>query len=256
MAAISFNDGISAPVLRNVYPSPANRFSNWTPITRPYGDAVNTLASGATVMVRYRTDYGASFDLPGLGIVNAPRPSRVAISFLQTGGLLTAGTYYYKITAIDVNGETGASSEVSATITTSTGVIGLGWAPVAGASTYRIYRGTSAGAESLYYTSSTNAFQDDGNPANTGASTAGTPPVAGINLVAIADRLIAHLLGGGMCSVSTEDVLASTYATCGLYPGTTPSLRLTDSRNLLYTLSLQLINLAGSPVAMHCVYAP
>lgn len=138
--------------LENDYPgTPASRFTNWTPTTKPVGDSVNTLATGATVMFRHRTDYGASFDLVGIPV---------------------------------------------------------------------------------------------------------KAQVDSVNYVAIADRLIAHLLGGGTCLVQTDDSNAAIYKTCGLAPGSSPSLRLTDSRNLLYTLSLSVINLAASPVAMNCVYAP
>lgn len=148
-ASIAFTDTIGAATLTNDYPAPADRFGNWTPITRHYGDSVPTLAAGAIVMVRYRTDYGASFELAGIPV-----------------------------------------------------------------------KASSGGA----------------------------------NLVAIADRLIGHLQNGGTCSVTTNDSLSSVYATCGLYPGTTPSLTLSDRRLLLWTLSLQLINLAGSPVRMDAVY--
>ena len=76
-----------------------------------------------------------------------------------------------------------------------------------------------------------------------------------VNYVAIADRLIAWLLQGGQCAVFTEDTLSSAYATCGLAPGTTPSLKLVDRANLEYSLSLQLLNLAVSPVQMIAQYA-
>lgn len=83
-------------------------------------------------------------------------------------------------------------------------------------------------------------------------------PVAttgGLRLVEIAARLVYHLLNGGTCAVNTGDVSSSSYATCGLMPGTKPTLRLSDKTNLEYTLSLSLINLAASPVMMVCRYA-
>ena len=75
-----------------------------------------------------------------------------------------------------------------------------------------------------------------------------------VNYVTIADRLISWLMEGGQCAVYTEDTLASTYLTCGLAPGTTPSLKLVDRANLEYSLSLQLLNLAVSPVQMIAQY--
>lgn len=151
MASISFTDSVGAATLTNDYPAPADRFGNWTPMTRPVGDSVTTLASGALVMVRHRTDYGAAFELAGIPV-----------------------------------------------------------------------KASSGGA----------------------------------NLVAIADRLVAHLLSGGTCSVATGDAGSHTYATCGLWPGSTPSLTLSDRTNLLWTFSVQVLNLAGSPVQMVAVYAP
>jgi hypothetical protein len=76
----------------------------------------------------------------------------------------------------------------------------------------------------------------------------------GLRLVEIADRLVFHLLNGGTCAVNTGDVDSSAYATCGLMPNTEPSLIQSNARLLEYTLSLSLINLAGSPVRMVCRY--
>ena len=149
MASIAFTDGIGAATLVNNFPAPGDRFANWTPITRPYGDSVSRLSDGAITMFVTRTDYGASFDLVGIPVK------------AQTGGT---------------------------------------------------------------------------------------------NLVAVADRLIAWLMQGGTCSVTTGDSLSSVYPTCGLWPGSTPTLRLTNTKTLEYTLSLQLLNLAGSPVRMDCAY--
>lgn len=70
----------------------------------------------------------------------------------------------------------------------------------------------------------------------------------------IADRLIYHLLTGGSCAVFTEDALDASYPTCGLMPGTEPSLAFSDPRNIEYTLSLALINLAVSPAPMMAHY--
>lgn len=81
-------------------------------------------------------------------------------------------------------------------------------------------------------------------------------PVAttgGVRLVDVAARLVAHLIGGGVCSLATGDAESNAYASCSLTPGTTPSLRLTDRRGLRYTLSLALINRAAAPLVCHYV---
>ena len=92
-----------------------------------------------------------------------------------SGGSMPDGTKYYKISAIDANSvETAASPEVSATVTGGggSGRIDLSWTAVSGASSYRIYRGTSSGAQTVYYTSGTNSYSD-----TNGSSTAGTPKI-------------------------------------------------------------------------------
>lgn len=73
------------------------------------------------------------------------------------------------------------------------------------------------------------------------------------NMVAVADRLIAWLMQGGTCSITTGGPASVTYASCGLWPGSSPSLQLTDKANLLYSLSLQVVN--RSATRMDCVYA-
>jgi hypothetical protein len=149
-ASIAFTDSVGAATLVNNFPGTrAERFTSWTPMTRPIGDGATTLATGSLTFFEQRTDFGASFDLVGI--------------------------------------------------------------PVKAAS-------------------------------------------GGTNLVAIADRLIAHLMRGGTCNVTTGDSLASVYATCGLWPGSSPSLSQSDKTFLEYTLSLQLLNVAVSPVRMDCVY--
>jgi hypothetical protein len=92
-----------------------------------------------------------------------------------TGGALTAGTYFYKVTAINAGGESLASAEVSSTVASGvTGSIALSITAVGTATAYRWYRGTGAGLENVYYQSASNAFTDVG-----GASTLGTPPAGG-----------------------------------------------------------------------------
>ena len=78
--------------------------------------------------------------------------------------------------------------------------------------------------------------------------------VAGVRLVEVAARLAAHLQSGGTCTVNTGDSGSNSYTTCGLMPGTERLLAMADPRLLEYTLTLSLINLAGSPSAMVCRY--
>jgi hypothetical protein len=76
-------------------------------------------------------------------------PKNLAGSAGGTGGTLTTGTYYYKVTAIDgAGGETNASAEVSVAVT-SPQVVTLTWNVVPNAFGYNVYRGTSPGGETL-----------------------------------------------------------------------------------------------------------
>lgn len=105
-----------------------------------------------------------------------PAPTQNASSTATTGGSLVAGTYYYKVTALNAVGETIASNEISQATTGTTSTVTINWATVTGATSYRVYRGTSAGAENVYYAVSggaTATFTDTG-----AANTAGSPPAS------------------------------------------------------------------------------
>ena len=58
--------------------------------------------------------------------------------------------------------ESATSTEVNAATTGATGSVALSWPAVSGATGYVIYRGTTAGGESVFYQSATNSFTDTG----------------------------------------------------------------------------------------------
>jgi len=72
--------------------------------------------------------------------------------------------------------------------------------------------------------------------------------------LAVVLRLKRHLEGGGTCTVTTGDTSSRAYATCGLAGGAEVGLSQSDSVQLTYTVSLSLLNLAGSPADMLCEY--
>lgn len=72
--------------------------------------------------------------------------------------------------------------------------------------------------------------------------------------VTILDRLVAWLLGGGQVSVTTGDSNAAVYATCGLAEGFVPKKAIYNAIDQTWKLTLKLVNLAGSPVNMSCIY--
>lgn len=100
-------------------------------------------------------------------------PTSLALSTSTVGGSLAAGTYYYEVTAKDIEGgETIASSEVSITTTGATSTITATWNVDIPATEYRIYRGQSSGTEQqiLTGTISNNAYLDTGALAASGPS--------------------------------------------------------------------------------------
>ncbi len=108
---------------------------------------------------------------------SVPTPAIVSAA-AQSGGSLTASTtYYYKITAIDANGETLPSAELSATTTSSNKMIYLVWQNAPGAIGYRVYRSTTSGS---YGASSLVSKDGDLRTfTDTGATlTTGSPPAS------------------------------------------------------------------------------
>jgi hypothetical protein len=99
---------------------------------------------------------------PILGQVGTVTPSATG-----SDGNLTAGTYYYRVVARNPSGYNNiaihgtASSEVSCTVTAGQRC-DLSWSAVTNATHYRVYRGTSTGAQTGYFEVSTNAAADTG----------------------------------------------------------------------------------------------
>ena len=146
--------------------------SNGTVLTPPLNPGT---ASDLIIDARGYTGQNA-----GQGVATAP-----------VAGSLAAGMYYYKVTAYNAAGETVASQEVTGQTSLLTGnvtgqpfvqtigtaAIAVQWSTVAGATGYKIYRGTVSGSENtLVATIASQAasyFLDTG-PANTAASPPGS----------------------------------------------------------------------------------
>ena len=68
-------------------------------------------------------------------------------------------------------------------------------------------------------------------------------------------RCLKWLQDGGTVAVNTGDASNTSYATCGMRPNSQPALTYApDGPVPQWTLALELINLAGTPAAMPCVY--
>ena len=83
--------------LWNGKPAPGDRFANWQTLTRPIGDSARRQSDGALSLFIYRTDYGASFELPGIpvALVSGERLADYAdrlVAWLQQGGACQVNT--------------------------------------------------------------------------------------------------------------------------------------------------------------------
>lgn len=100
-------------------------------------------------------------------------PVQAAATTSVSGGTLAAATYSYVITALSAAGETPRSNEQSIATTGAASSNTLTWAAVPGASSYKVYRGTGAGLENVFYSlGNVTTFLDTG-----AANTVGAPPV-------------------------------------------------------------------------------
>jgi hypothetical protein len=91
----------------------------------------------------------------GIAFEVLPAPVQSALATAASGGTILAGTYRYIVTAINANGQTGASNEQTITTTGSTSTVTVSWAAVPGATGYKLYKtaaGGAAGTELLYKT--------------------------------------------------------------------------------------------------------
>src|SRR5881296_1819540 len=140
----------------------------FTEVTYPFVSAPATGVSTSSLLT-------ASGNI--IAILMSP-PGTPSLVIAGGGTLVTSSTYYYKVTALDgQGGETTASVEASILITGGNSVT-LTWTTVPGATTYRIYRGTTAGGESAYQSVTATATVTQ-NFTDTGAAgTAGTPPAS------------------------------------------------------------------------------
>lgn len=122
-------------------------------------------------------------------------PANAAFSTSTTGGTLAAGTYYYRVSALDGNGgETLASAETSQVTTGSTSTVTVNWGAVTGATGYKVY-GRSTGAELLIAeVGSVTTYIDDGSVTPSGAlptaNTTGTTAATSSDVVVAAGATV------------------------------------------------------------------
>lgn len=136
---------------------------------------------------------------------------------LAAGGTLTVGTaVYYKLTAFNWQGETIASSEVSATPTSGNQSVTIPWSALTGVSGltgiaalkagFRLYRGTTSGGQNVLVATlpaSATTYTDTGAAgtsltppgSNTASAFVGSAPFTGGNVVVIGTTGSINLTG-------------------------------------------------------------
>jgi hypothetical protein len=132
-------------------------------------------------MVYINGSSAAALTAVAVGGIAAPvNATHVAIT---TGGTLAAATYFYRVSALNPNGETLASTETSIVTTGSTGSVIVRWTAVPGATGYNVY-GRTTGAELKMATNvQATSFLDTGaitpSGALPGADTTGNTAITG-----------------------------------------------------------------------------
>ena len=96
-------------------------------------------------------------------------PVNAAFATALTGGTLAAGTYFYRVTAINAYGETLASTETSQVTTGTTSTVTVNWGAVSGATGYKIYGRTTGAELALVAVNAVTAYIDTGAVTSAGA---------------------------------------------------------------------------------------
>jgi hypothetical protein len=174
--------------------------------------AIGNTLSGVLLQTSGAATIGGS--TPGAGnVISGNMNNGVEISGLLTPpelglpsnagtGSLPAGTYFYVVTATTAQGETTASNEHTITLT-NPGTVDLNWATVPGATSYKIYRGTAAGQETVLVAtvfSPATTFSDSGAP-----TTPGMPP---LNNTAVLTGLAPSTVEGNLIGTDVTGTIA------------------------------------------------
>jgi hypothetical protein len=91
MASISFTDEVGAAALTNGVPAPGDRFTGWTPMTRPVGPRETSRGTGRLFRFVFRRDYGARLTLGEIPQASLDVADRL-VAFLLAGGVVSVDT--------------------------------------------------------------------------------------------------------------------------------------------------------------------
>lgn len=121
-----------------------------------------------------------------------------------TGGTIVAGTYYFYVSYVDINGESVAAAEVSQVAGGgNTSTITLTWADVPSAVFYRIYCATSTGAGKLVSILPANQYDATGTPIARTTTVTFSSPVTSVNPTVSAPSGLVSTLPASYAPVTT-----------------------------------------------------
>lgn len=130
----------------------------------------------------------------------------------SAAGTLGAGAQFYVVTAVTASGETVASNEQSVTLFGTTNTVTLSWSAVAGTTSYRVYRSTTGGVETLFAITNATTLADSGQAAAAGG---GTPPASSTVGGVVQSQIMWEIFNGGQ---------TKTNGTLGVRRGAIPTL--------------------------------
>ena len=199
-SVVTQNAALQAATQQQVNPGQQNQLAGTTTITEP---SAGFLAAASTLTFKISAP-GVLFSNPPTAFVTGTTALLTPTGLLATAvapGTRAAGTYYYVVTALVGTGQTLASAEASATLSAAGGVA-VSWAAVAGATSYRVWEGTTAAGENQYYTvtAPTTSFNDTGV-----AGTSATLPVANTAFISAPTAFI------GTVNATGGTMVAGTY---------------------------------------------
>jgi hypothetical protein len=119
---------------------------------------------------------------------------------------MATSTLWYSVTAY-VNGAWTLPSEVASvvSVTGPTGSVALAWDTIAGATSYKLYRGiTSGGEDTLVYTGSTASFSDTGVAGTASAPSLGTFQAMSVTMTDIDSTVTTWALATNPFSLDTS----------------------------------------------------
>lgn len=127
--------------------------------------------------------------IPTTSLKNDTAMGTVTASKTDSGGSVAADTYYFRVSFVNVNGESVADAERSVTPSGGSSVVTLAWADVPSAWYYKVYCANTSGGEKLVAILPSKLYDSAGTPSTriTGVTFSTTPTTRNPTVSAPAD---------------------------------------------------------------------